>query len=372
MIPPEVFFPPVESQYFDEEKEGFVSTPTETTKRGKKRRAIQRMRQKYFSRPIESRLARTILFPMRVLIWKPLWMAMDIFIDRLGETMVLDNGNSSTGSFDSEETIDVSTAPDEVATITAPDTSSVETKEDDMAISETGSITEATSHTAIQNEPVDSATPQSAANPEAVEETVEEEEEDTPLDADMETPRGDRWSVAALGVDLSGKWELIVTNDFKKKYDRYLEGLGQPKIVRSVALSGPVISKTMEELIQIDQGHSLIIRGTNVRGTWDRTLVASGSTKHSEKFEPLITPIRTVDQELVEAEAWWEDEGKAHVSWMRGVTMYGGGSFYSKRYFEKKEHEDDETVYACEGFFEFNDPKKENNELTWRFRRMAK
>ena len=60
MIPPEVFFPPEESQYFDEEKEGFAST----TKRGRKRRAIQRMRQNHFSRPIESRLARTLLFPM--------------------------------------------------------------------------------------------------------------------------------------------------------------------------------------------------------------------------------------------------------------------------------------------------------------------
>lgn len=298
---------------------------------------------------------------------------MDIFIDRLDEdgTMALDSGNSSTGSIDSEEIIAVSTAPEEVTTITTPDTSSVEIKEEEITSSETSSSTDI-SDTAIENEPVDNATPQSVAIPEAVEEKiVEKEEEDTPLDAVRETPSGDRWSVAAPGVDLSGKWELIVTNDFKKQYDKYLAGLGQPRIVRSVALSGPVIGQTMEELIQIDQGHSLIIRGTNVRGTWDRTLVASGSTKNSETFEPLITPIRTVDQELVEAEAWWEDEGKAHVSWMRGVIMYGGGSFYSKRYFEEKENDDDETVYACEGFFEFNDPKKENNELTWRFRRMT-
>ena len=58
-IPPEVFFPPAESQYFDE-KEGSVST----SKRGRKRRAIQKMRQNHFSRPIESRIARTMLFPM--------------------------------------------------------------------------------------------------------------------------------------------------------------------------------------------------------------------------------------------------------------------------------------------------------------------
>ena len=295
---------------------------------------------------------------------------MDIFIDRLDEdgTMALDSGNSSTDSFDTEEIIALSTAPEEVTTITTPDTSSVETKEEEITGSESSSSIDI-SATAIEIEPVDNVTPQSVTIPEAVEEIIVEKEEEE--DAIRETPSGDRWSVAAPGVDLSGKWELIVTNDFKKQYDKYLAGLGQPRIVRSVALSGPVIGQTMEELIQIDQGHSLIIKGTNVRGTWDRTLVASGSTKTSATFEPLITPIRTVDQELVDAEAWWEDEGKAHVSWMRGVTMYGGGSFYSKRYFEEKENEDDETVYACEGFFEFNDPKKENNELTWRFRRMT-
>ncbi len=185
------------------------------------------------------------------------------------------------------------------------------------------------------------------------------------------TPSGDRWGSAAPGVDLSGKWELIVTDEFKVEYDKYLAGLGQPRIVRSVALSGPVIGQTMEELIQIDQGRSLLIRGKNIRGTWDRTLVASGSTKNSPDFEPVITTIPTVDQELVEAEAWWEDQGKSHVSWMRGVTMYGGGSFYSRRYLEERENEDDEEVYVSEGFFEFNDPKKGRNELTWRFRRMA-
>ncbi|VEU34773.1 unnamed protein product [Pseudo-nitzschia multistriata] len=181
-------------------------------------------------------------------------------------------------------------------------------------------------------------------------------------------PKGDRWAVASPDVDLSGKWELIVTNEFKEHYDRYLERLGQPKIVRSVALSGPVIGQTMEELIQIDCGRSLLIRGKNIRGTWDRTLVASGTTKYEDEYTPLIETIRTVDGEQVKSEAWWESEGTVHISWMRGVTMYGGGSFFSRRYFEEMEGE---TVYVCDSSFVFNDPDKEDNSLTWRFRRMT-
>jgi len=432
-----IFFPISDPNIIDEEWEctNFVEEECTLafTKRGRKRRAIQRMREKYFSRPIESRLAKTLLFPVNVLLWKPAWITMDVFIDRLDddkdEAMVLEssrNSNISTDSSHGAETIAVSSTPHAAATITAPGAIAVEVKQEDSASSEASS-SETTSHIEIQDESVDVAMsvkvkwedstiseknsiettshieiqdesvdvalsvevkwddsieiqneavdvapsePAAIAEAVAVDETVDKEE-DAALDTNNATPKGDRWAIAAPGVDLSGKWELIVTTDFKKMYDKYLDRLGQPRLVRSVALSGPVIGKTMEEVIQFDLGQSLQIRGKNVRGTWDRTLVASGTTKKSDVCEPLIVPIQTVDQEMVQSEAWWEDQGKAHVSWMRGVSMYGGGSFYSRRYLEEKEHEDDETVYACEGFFEFNDPKKENNELTWRFRRQT-
>jgi len=430
-----IFFPISDPNIIDEECTNFVEEECTlaSTKRGRKRRAIQRMREKYFSRPIESRLAKTLLFPVKVFIWKPVWITMDVFIDRLDddedEAMVLEssrNSNISTDSSHGAETIAVSSTTHATATITAPGVTSIEVKQEDSASSEASSsettshieiineVTdvappvevkqednaisemksiETTSHIEIQDESVDVALsvkvnwddsieiqneavdvapsePAAIAQAVAVDETVDKEE-DGALDTNNAIPKGDRWAIAAPDVDLSGKWELIVTADFKKKYDKYLDRLGQPRLVRSVALSGPVIGQTMEELIQIDQGQSLQIRGKNVRGTWDRTLVASGTTKQSDLCEPLIVPIQTVDQEMVQSEAWWEDQGKAHVSWMRGVSMYGGGSFYSRRYLEEKEHEDDETVYACEGFFEFNDPKKENNELTWRFRRQT-
>lgn len=51
------FFPPMK---VDEEE----SVTSSSRERGRKRRAIQRMKQERFSRPIDSRLARALLFPM--------------------------------------------------------------------------------------------------------------------------------------------------------------------------------------------------------------------------------------------------------------------------------------------------------------------
>lgn len=40
-------------------------------------------------------------------------------------------------------------------------------------------------------------------------------------------PVGDRWAIAAPGVDLSGKWKVIITDQFRKDYDAFLESLGE-------------------------------------------------------------------------------------------------------------------------------------------------
>ncbi len=58
-IPSEVFFPPMELN----DEESSSETPSKR-RRGRKRRAIQRMRENRFSRPIDSRLLRALLFPM--------------------------------------------------------------------------------------------------------------------------------------------------------------------------------------------------------------------------------------------------------------------------------------------------------------------
>jgi hypothetical protein len=169
-----------------------------------------------------------------------------------------------------------------------------------------------------------------------------------------------RQAVAAPDVDLSGQWKLIVTDDFKEEYDKYLTLLGQPFLVRSVALG--IIGMTTEETIQTEQGRSLEIKGRNVRGVWDRTLIASGEDQ--DAGIPVSTSIVTADGETVEAEAWWEDQGRVHRSWLRGVKKYGGGAFESKRYLEESGN-----VYVCESIFHPEDAAREKARVTWRFQK---
>lgn len=177
-------------------------------------------------------------------------------------------------------------------------------------------------------------------------------------------PAGDRWAIAAPGIDLSGHWEVIATDEFKHEYDQYLAALGQPLLVRTVAMG--IIVQTTEETKQTDNGKSLLIRGRNLRGIWDRTLVASGTDIGYDEYEPLQIPVMTADSEQVEAESWWEEEGTVHVSWLRGVSKYGGGSFESRRYID-----DNGDTYVCEGTFHPDDNTKQPLSLTWRFRRQV-
>jgi hypothetical protein len=123
-----------------------------------------------------------------------------------------------------------------------------------------------------------------------------------------------------------------------------------------VALS--IVGLTTEETIQRENGRILFIRGTNARGVWERTLIASTSEN------PVKTPIVTVDAEKVEAEAWWQ--GPVHISWLRGVQKYGGGDFESKRYLENNGN-----VFVCETKFHPRDAAREKAEVTWRFSRQG-
>jgi hypothetical protein len=78
-------------------------------------------------------------------------------------------------------------------------------------------------------------------------------------------PAGKRWALAAPGVDLSGKWKLIITEKFKEEYAEFLKSLGQPAIVIGAAVL--LVGNTREETKQFDGGRSLYIRGINTKGT---------------------------------------------------------------------------------------------------------
>ena len=189
---------------------------------------------------------------------------------------------------------------------------------------------------------------------------------DTKVSKVSKNPKGNRWAVAAPGVDLTGHWSLIVTDEFKRDYDRYLEGLQQPFLVRSMAVG--LLSMTTDECNQKDGGKSLLIHGRNARGVWDRTLIASGTEVGVPEYTPLSVPVMSAESEQVLAESWWEENGTVHVSWLRGVNKYGGGAFESRRYLE-----DNGKIYVCETTFHRQDADKGDNDvkIAWRFRRQA-
>ena len=180
----------------------------------------------------------------------------------------------------------------------------------------------------------------------------------------------ERWAVAAPDVDLSGSWTLIADDAFKAEYDQYLGNLGFNRITRGVACS--LISRTLEETKQFEGGRKLFLKGTNPKGCWERVLVASGypdfkthsAKKEGQDYQHSKSFIKTADAEDVSAEAWWENRGTVHRSWLRGGTKYGGGDFESLRYLEENG-----SVLVCKSIFHPKDLSKSDAIVTWRFKR---
>ena len=183
-------------------------------------------------------------------------------------------------------------------------------------------------------------------------------------------PSGDRWAISSPEVDLSGKWKLITTEQFKEEYDEFLKALGQPLIVRGAALL--IVGNTREETKQIDGGREFYIKGVNAKGTWERMLKSSGSDfgttmvpNADGSYDHTPVTILTADSEKVEAKSWWEEDGTIHVSWTQGVNRYGGGSFESRRYLENNG-----DVYVCESIFRRNNKADgPDPTLVWKFLR---
>lgn len=199
-----------------------------------------------------------------------------------------------------------------------------------------------------------------------------------PAEADLpparpEPPEHERWAVASSTVDLSGDWTIIADDRFRKQYNAYLANLGFGFVLRNVALG--VIGNTTEHTQQTADGRRLLIRGKNPRGVWERTLVASGypdfdthsSLTESVHYEHKKIMVETADSEAVEAEAWWEDGGTVHRSWLRGGTKYGGGDFESYRYLEEGSNG---QVLVCRSIFHPNDKSKPRAEVVWRYKRV--
>ena len=175
--------------------------------------------------------------------------------------------------------------------------------------------------------------------------------------AEEEVILSNRQSTAGKDVDLSGTWRPIVTSDFKKEYDSYLLNCSESFMFRKAVVNG--IGYQRETIRQLDDGITLEITATNPAGNWKRTLVAS------DESQPLNTTITDPDGDEVVVEAWWEENGTAHKSLLRGKPRVQGGAFETVRYLESND------VLVCESSFVPN-PEIEKFKygfVTWKFQR---
>mmetsp|Transcript_12497 Transcript_12497/g.34693 ORF Transcript_12497/g.34693 Transcript_12497/m.34693 type:complete len:338 (-) Transcript_12497:145-1158(-) len=189
-----------------------------------------------------------------------------------------------------------------------------------------------------------------------------------------QTPVGPRWAVSS--TDLSGHWKPIITPAFLRDYDVYLQHCGEGILFRKALLTAIKFSKEIYD--QRDHGTELSITGTTTIGQgrgWERVLVASGATatnanKNSdESFEPIYTTFADPDGDMVSVEAWWENDGRNHKSWLRNKPRVQGGEFETTRYL----HPDDPDLLICEAAFhpapDCGNKKLKESAVKWTFAR---
>ena len=177
-------------------------------------------------------------------------------------------------------------------------------------------------------------------------------------------PIGPRWAVAADTTDLSGNWRPIVSTEFKDQYDEYLKNCTQSGFFRKVVLS--TLGLIEDEIRQ--SGQNLTMISKNPAGSWTRTLVSSGAEVNQQEYVPIQVTITDPDKDKVQVEAWWEQEGSVHRSFLRLKPRVKGGEFETLRYLEN------DNVLITESIFH---PPKEPNRgafkpgyVKWKFKRV--
>lgn len=223
------------------------------------------------------RLRRVLSLPWRFILFGPLKLLSRILVNDLDiedSTASIDTGADTTEEYTSQTLQSTSTAfigeLNDVAAVSPAVNANVESNRDMLKVISGEIFTGAAIATDDHPKESQAVTTISKA-------------------ASRTKPKADRWAVASNGIDLSGNWQVFVTDQFKNDYDSYLANLGQPLLVRTVALG--IVGRTTEELSMTENGKYLLIRGTNARGVWHRTLVASGTEIGMDEFIPVHVPI---------------------------------------------------------------------------------
>mmetsp|Transcript_50265 Transcript_50265/g.76513 ORF Transcript_50265/g.76513 Transcript_50265/m.76513 type:complete len:327 (+) Transcript_50265:233-1213(+) len=179
-------------------------------------------------------------------------------------------------------------------------------------------------------------------------------------------PRGKRWATAAKHVDLSGVWKPIVTSDFNQDFNDYLVNCSLPFFHRKLLVNG--IALQTEYIEQRREGQELEIVDKTPAGSWNRTLLTSGATVQVDKYEARNFSIKDPYGDFVQVEAWWEDMGFVHKSWLRGKPNSYGATIETSRYLEG-----DDTL-VCESAFHPGQGAPASHryaEIAFRFKRIS-
>jgi hypothetical protein len=191
-------------------------------------------------------------------------------------------------------------------------------------------------------------------------------------------PYGPRWAIANAATDLSGTWIPIITSEFQTAFDAFASTCCDLSFLRR-KLVVQFLGKTSEIIHQTQRGRHLEIVSANPVGQWNRTLVASGTTSTDQTnstttttstssrffFQPILQTVQDPEGNSVHMEAWWEDAGTVHRSWLRGKV---DGVFESSRYLESP------NVMVCESTFHpsssgHSQRQKEKVSVVWRYNR---
>jgi len=179
-------------------------------------------------------------------------------------------------------------------------------------------------------------------------------------------PEGPRWAIAS--TDLSGTWKPVVTPEFLQQYDVYLQHCGEGLLWRKALLSTIGLSQEVYE--QRNDGRELSITSVTPIRKWGRILLASGADLDTSDYEPMYSEFPDPDGDTVQVEAWWEDEGTKHKSFLRNKPLVRGGTIETTRYL----HPNDADILVCESTFhpppDNSDPKFQQDSVEWTFRRI--
>jgi hypothetical protein len=143
-------------------------------------------------------------------------------------------------------------------------------------------------------------------------------------------------SVSNSKVDFTGKWKPIVTKEFLKSYDVFLQACGESYWMRKLLVNA--VSMQSHHIRQFDQGRRLELVDMHPMASWNRSLVTSGVNPHSHEnvsYQEVVNELVDPQGDALQVVAYWCDDGTVHKSLLQSSKPHlKGASLESNRRLE--------------------------------------